>query len=175
MKKIHYYLMITFLLFSNLTYAQFEIEGLKKYNITFMLPNDWINKQEIVNQEYNNIYFLRIQKKMDTHERKYLNIVIRIDISNKEFLESKMSDKGVVKIDSIDISGHKVKRLFGENIGVIDELNTGKIFDYSIYWSIRLGNDKFLSIMGSYYADNENEREQLKIELISIVGLIKIE
>ena len=167
--------MISFLLFSNLTYGQIEIEGLKKYNISFMLPIDWINTQEIVNSGNNNIYFLRIQKKLDTHERKYLNIVIRIDITKKEFLESKMSDKGVVKIDSIDISGHKVKRLFGENIGVIGELNTEKNFDYSIDWSIRLGNDKFLSIMGSYYADNEYEREQLKIELISFIGLIKIE
>ena len=168
-----YSITMFFLLLIHLAYGQNEVIGLKQYKISFVLPSDWIIIQEIPNPANNNLYFLRIKTLRNNSYHDYINVVIRIDNCKTEFLKDKMNDRGVIKLDSVIIDGKIGTRIFGENIGVIDENSTSKIFVYSIDWSIQLKINQFLSIMGTYFSESKSELEQLKTELVSGIQLIK--
>lgn len=164
----------SFLLFSILTYGQRDIEGLKEFGIALKIPVDWQIVEEINQTNNQNLYFLRLSKIINSDERKYMNALLRIDISERPFLKDKMSDNGITAIDTICLNLQQCIRIYGKNIGVIDDSGSGKIFDYSIDWSIPLTDNRYLSIMSNFFSEDNDELKQFEQEVKLIFESIKI-
>lgn len=150
-----------------------------KYKIILPKRADWKISTKYCDTINNICQYIQILKDFKTKERKFSHITITYEKPNDEIIEDQNKndcDLGTItKIDTVNISGYKVRRRFGTNCDwLIEDGSESKIAGYSVDLIINLDNSAYLRIMSSYFSSTKNELTLIETDLLSLIVEIEI-
>lgn len=173
------YFIVYFLFLVQITFGQtYNLDN--KYKIVIPELDEW-KISTIYCDTINNIYqYITLRKDFKTKERKFSDITIKYEEPNdgiiKDIKKNDCAMGKIIKIDTVSISGYKVRRRFGTNCNwLIESGNYGEIAGYSIDLIVNLDNTAYLRIMSSYYSSDKNELALFETDLLSIISKLIIE
>jgi hypothetical protein len=164
---------IIFLFTVNFAFGQsFKLDD--KFDLTIPLTQDL----NVIDTSSKKGFFIRLAKNNTGTERFFLNVTIKFEITKENPIDEQeihgCNFGNYTKIDTVDVSSYKTKRWFGENCNWTKEVEDDRIVGYSVDWVVNLNQNKYLSISSNYFSANENEKNQLKAEVLTFVKGIKI-
>ena len=173
----------TYILFFLLTFGQLSAQTYNldnKFSISIPKRADWNVSTHYCDTVKNIYQYLTLRRDLKNKERKFSDIVIKYETLNDDILADLKKDDclfgTITKIDTINISGYKVRRRFGTNCDWTIEDRTGNpIAGYSVDIIISLDKSTFLRIMCDYFTADKSELNSIESELLAVIDGLKIQ
>lgn len=171
------YIVFIFLVVGQLFAQTYSLDN--KFSISVPKRTDWSISTHYFDT-VNNVYkSLTLNRDLKSRERKFSEITIQYETLNESTLTELKKDNcdlgTITKIDTVNVSGYKVRRQFGINCDwLIEDRAEEPIAGYSVRLLVNINESTFLRIMGDYFSENEIELKSIESELLTVIEELKI-